>query len=102
MGWMDEKNKVIYVQLENGKFTIQESAWDSDIKANKRVNTISSVVPGLKGNMVKTDLGAKGMWYKARFREFSTIEEAKLKAEELRAKEKIKLHTYLISLLFFA
>ena len=101
MGWMDEKNKVIYVQLENGKFTIQESAWDSDIKANKRVNTISSVVPGLKGNVVKADLGAKGTWYRARFGEFSSLEEAKLKAEELRAKEKIKLHTYFISFLFF-
>ena len=40
MGWIDENNKVIYVQLENGKFTIQESAWDSDAKANKRISNV--------------------------------------------------------------
>ncbi|MCX7878790.1 MAG: SPOR domain-containing protein [Ignavibacteria bacterium] len=102
MGWMDEKNKVIYVQLENGKYTIQESAWDSDAKANKRVSAVSAFLPGLKGNVVKADLGSKGTWYRARFGEFTTLEEARKKAEELRSKEKIKLQAYLLSFFFFA
>jgi nucleoid DNA-binding protein len=92
VGWFDNNNKVIYVQLENGKFTIQESSWDSDTKANKRLSTVTSIIPGLTGSIVKADLGSKGTWYRARFGEFSSLEEAKAKAEELRTKEKTKLH----------
>lgn len=102
VGWMDDKNKVIYVQLENGKFTIQESAWDSDAKANKRLNAVGGIIPGLKGSVVKVDLGTKGTWYRTRLGEFSTIEEAKIKAEELRNKEKTRLHALLISFLLYA
>lgn len=86
-GWKDEKLGVTYVQLENSKFTIQESAWNSEEKANSRVNTINSYnIAGLKGSVVKADLGAKGTWYRVRAGEFSSIEEAKSKAEELRKK----------------
>lgn len=89
LGWMDDKNKVIYVQLENGKYTIQESAWDSESKANKRLSTVESLgVSGLKGNIVKADLGAKGTWFRIRFGEFSSLEEARKKAEEFRSKRK--------------
>jgi hypothetical protein len=102
VGWMDEKNRVIYVQLENGKFTIQESAWDSDAKANKRLSTVGGIIPGLKGTVVKADLGAKGTWYRTRFGEFTTLEEAKSKAEELRNKERMKLHAMLLSFLLYA
>jgi len=99
MGWIDDKFKVIYVQLDNGKFTIQESAWDSDAKASKRISTVDGYkISGISGNVVKADLGDKGVWYRARFGEFSTIEEARSKAEELRNKEKFKLQA---SLLFF-
>ena len=98
---MDDYNKVIYVQLENGKFTIQESAWDSDAKANKRLSTVGSIVPGLKGSVLKVDLGSKGTWYRARFGEFATLEEAKQKAEELRTKEKSRLQALLLTFLFF-
>ncbi len=101
MGWMDDYNKVIYIQLDNGKFTIQESAWDSDAKANKRLSSVGAIVPGLKGSVLKVDLGSKGTWYRARFGEFSTLEEAKQKAEELRTKEKSRLQALLLTFLFF-
>ncbi len=102
MGWMDDKYRVIYVQLDNGKFTIQESAWDSDAKANKRLSVVGGIVPGLKGNVVKVDLGTKGTWYRARFGEFATLEEAKAKAEELRNKENMKLQALLLTFLLYA
>ncbi len=102
LGWMDDKNKVIYIQLESGKYTIQESAWDSESKASKRVSTIESLgISGLKGNIIKADLGAKGIWFRARFGEFSSLEEAQKKAEELRSKEKIKLHAMLAYLFLY-
>ncbi len=101
MGWMDDYNKVIYIQLDNGKFTIQESAWDSDAKANKRLSSVGAIVPGLKGSVVKVDLGSKGTWYRARFGEFSTIEEAKQNAEMLRAKEKSRLQALILTFFFF-
>jgi nucleoid DNA-binding protein len=101
MGWMDDNNKVIYVQLENGKFTIQESAWDSDAKANKRISAVGALIPGLKGSVLKVDLGSKGTWFRARFGEFSTIEEAKQKAEELRTKEKNRLQALLLTFLLY-
>ncbi len=103
MGWLDEKFKVIYIQLENGKFTIQESAWDSDAKANKRISSIESFgIIGMKGNVVKADLGTKGTWFRARFGEFASLEEARVKAEELRSKERIKLQAMLVFLLLYA
>jgi cell division protein FtsN len=102
MGWMDEQNKVIYIQLENGKFTIQESAWDSDAKANKRISTLASLIPGLKGSVVAADLGSKGTWYRARIGEFSTLEEAKKTAEQLRNKEKGKLQALIYSFFWVA
>ncbi|MND06126.1 hypothetical protein D3C83_273260 [compost metagenome] len=46
---------------------------------------------GLKGMAVMVDMGAKGIWYRARFGEFSSIEEARVKAAELRNKEKNRL-----------
>ncbi|MEO8513282.1 MAG: SPOR domain-containing protein [Ignavibacteria bacterium] len=101
MGWIDEGNKVIYIQLDNGKFTIQESAWDSDAKANKRLSSVGAIVPGLKGNVIKVDLGSKGTWYRARFGEFTTIEEAQKKAGELRSKEKNRLQALLLTFLLY-
>lgn len=101
LGWTDDKLKVIYVQLENGKYTIQESAWDSDAKANKRISAIESMgISGIKGSMLKADLGAKGTWYRVRFGEFSSLDEARKKAEELRKKEKVKLQAMLFACLF--
>ena len=103
MGWMDEKLKVIYIQLENGKFTIQESAWDSNSKANKRISTVESFgIKGLKGNVVKADLGAKGTWYRVRFGEFSSLEEAHQKAIELRNKEGMRIAMLFVSFIMFA
>ncbi len=100
LGWIDEKNKVIYVQLESGKFTVQESAWDSEEKANKRINAVAAYnIPGMTGIVFRADLGAKGVWFRARFGEFTTIEEAVQKAGELRNKEKMKLHAFLFSIL---
>ncbi|RPI17765.1 MAG: hypothetical protein EHM58_07890 [Ignavibacteriae bacterium] len=103
MGWADEKFKVIYIKLDNGKFTIQESAWDSDAKANKRISAVDGFkINGLKGNVVRADLGDKGVWFRARFGEFSTIEEARVKAEELRNKERMRFQALLACFLLFA
>lgn len=103
MGWTDEKLKVIYIKLENGKYTIQESAWDSDAKAQKRVNSINGLkISGLNGTYVKADLGDKGIWYRTRFGEFTSIEEAREKAKELRSKEGLKLHALLLSIFLYA
>jgi len=102
-GWRDEKNNVIYVQLENGKFSIQESSWDSNDKANKRISIVASYnISGLNGSVIKTDLGAKGTWYRARFGDFTTLEEAKQKAGELRNKDKNKPQVFLLSNFLFA
>jgi nucleoid DNA-binding protein len=102
MGWMDDKLKVIYIKLDNGKFTIQESAWDSDAKANKRISAVQSYnIDGLKGTIMKADLGDKGTWFRARFGEFSTLDEAKQKASELRKKEGLKLQASLLFLLLY-
>jgi nucleoid DNA-binding protein len=86
-GWIDNKNHVVYVQLDNGKFAIQESSWDSNDKANSRISSVSRLnIAGMSGSVVKVDLGSKGVWYRTRFGEFSTLGEAKSKAEELRSK----------------
>ena len=103
MGWMDDKYKVIYIKLDNGKFTIQESAWDSDTKAGKRISTVSAYnIGGLKGSVLKVDLGEKGTWFRARFGEFTSLEEARQKAEELRNKERMKLQAALLLFLLYA
>jgi DNA polymerase III gamma/tau subunit len=102
MGYSDEKFKVIYVKLDNGKYTIQESAWDSDSKASKRISIVEGFkINGMKGNVIKVDLGDKGVWFRARFGEFATVEEARVKAEELRNKERIRLQAALIYFFFF-
>jgi hypothetical protein len=88
IGWKDDKNRVVYVQLENGKYSIQESSWDSEEKASKRISNVGSYnISGLTGSFAKSDLGARGIWYRVRFGEFSTIDEARQKAVELRKKE---------------
>jgi hypothetical protein len=102
VGWKDDVNGVIYVQLENGKFSIQESAWDSEAKANKRIGIVEKMIKGLKGTVVKSDLGAKGIWYRTRFGEFSTLQEAKSKADELRSREKLKLQALLLTIFLYA
>ncbi len=103
LGWTDDINKVVYVQLENGKFTIQESAWDSDQKASKRINSVEGFnINGIKGNVVKIDLGERGVWFRARFGEFTTLEEAQKKAGELRHKERIRLQAFLLAFLLYA
>jgi cell division protein FtsN len=87
LGWVDSKNKVTYVQLENSKFAIQESAFNSADNANKRLAAIEKI-SGLKGAVAKVDTGAKGTWYRVRLGVFSTLTEAQTKAAEFRSKEK--------------
>lgn len=82
-GWADDKYNVLYVKLDNGKYTIQESSWDSYEKAAKRKTEIDLLgIAGLSGTIAETDLGDKGKWYRVRFGEFSTLEEARKKVEE--------------------
>jgi len=42
----------------------------------------------MKGSAVKVDIPGKGAWFRVRFGEFSSLQEAHSKAEELRKKEK--------------
>jgi hypothetical protein len=87
VGWVDSKNNVIYILLENGKYAIQESSWNSEGKANARISMIESLgIKDLKGSVAKTELGNKGTWFRVRLGEFSTLEEARKKAEELQTK----------------
>jgi hypothetical protein len=103
LGWLDDTYKVLYIKLDNGKYTIQESAWDSEAKANKRLTSIDGLkIAGLKGSIIKADLGSKGIWFRARFGEFSSIKEAREKAKELRQKEKVRLHALLLTLIMYA
>jgi cell division protein FtsN len=89
MGWQDSKFNVVYVKLDNGKYAVQESAWDSEAKANKRINIVDGLkISGLKGSTVKVDIPNKGTWFRVRFGEFSSLQEARAKSEELRKKEK--------------
>ncbi|MGA2669159.1 MAG: SPOR domain-containing protein [Ignavibacteria bacterium] len=89
MGWQDSKFNVIYVKLDNGKYAFQESSWDSEAKANNRINAVDKLkLTGMKGSAVKVDIPGKGAWFRVRFGEFSSLQEAHSKAEELRKKEK--------------
>lgn len=82
-GWADDKYNVLYIKLDNGKYTIQESSWDSNEKAGKRKAEIEKLgIAGLSGTVVETDLGDKGKWYRVRFGEFSTLADARKKVEE--------------------
>jgi cell division protein FtsN len=88
MGWTDEKYKVVYVKLDNGKIAIQESSWDSDAKANSRIAQINThKIAGLNSSLAKVDVGGKS-WFRVRLGEFSTLQEARSKAVELRNKVK--------------
>ncbi len=81
-GWADNKYNVLYFQLENGRFTIQESSWDSYEKAGKRKTELESLgISGLKGSIEESDLGTKGKWYRVRIGEFTTLDEARKKVE---------------------
>jgi len=87
IGWTDGKFKVVYAKLDNGKIAIQESSWDLEAKANRRITQIESYkIAGLKGSVAKVDVSGKGSWYRVRLGEFSTLQEARSKAEELRKK----------------
>jgi len=103
LGWTDEKYKVIYIALENNKYAIQESAWDSEAKAMGRIKSVAGLsIEGMTGSVVRVDLGDKGIWYRARFGEFSSLEEARKKAIELRTKERTRLSAVIVLFLSLA
>ena len=82
-GWADDKYNVLYIQLNNGNYTIQESSWDSYEKAGKRKSEVESLgIAGLNGSIEESDLGNKGKWYRLRFGEFTTLAEARKKVEQ--------------------
>lgn len=96
IGFTDLKNNVMYVVLENGKYSIQESSWNSEEKANSRVSRLNSLGvknPAgkvLKAVIEKADLSDKGVWFRTRLGEFSTIKEAIETAAQIRAEERSK------------
>jgi len=94
---------VIYIALENNKYAIQESAWDSEAKAMGRIKSVAGLsIEGMTGSVVRVDLGDKGIWYRARFGEFSSLEEARKKAIELRTKERTRLSAVIVLFLSLA
>ncbi len=81
----DEKYNVIYIKLENGNYTIQESSWDSRDKANSRISKIESLgISGLTGNISEIKLDDNKTWYRVRLGSFPSLEEAQQKAAELK------------------
>lgn len=83
----DEKFNVIYIKLENGAYTIQESSWDTRDKASSRISKIESLgISGLKGSISETKLGENKTWYRVRLGEFPSLEEAQQKTAELKNK----------------
>ncbi len=81
----DEKYNVIYVKLENGTYTIQESSWDTRDKASSRISKIESLgISGLTGNISEIKLGDNKTWYRVRLGEFPSLEEAQQKTAELK------------------
>jgi hypothetical protein len=80
----DEKYNVIYIKLENGTFTIQESSWDSRDKASSRISKIESLgISGLNGNISEIMLGDNKTWFRVRLGSFPSLEEAQQKTGEL-------------------
>ncbi|MEO8514196.1 MAG: SPOR domain-containing protein [Ignavibacteria bacterium] len=96
IGFTDLKNNVMYVVLENGKYSIQESSWNNEEKANSRISRLNSLGvrnPAgkvLKAVIEKADLSDKGVWFRTRLGEFSTIKEAIETAAQIRAEERSK------------
>ena len=81
----DEKYSVIYIKLDNGNYTIQESSWDSRDKADSRITKIESLgISGLTGNISEIKLGDNKTWYRVRLGSFSSLEEAQQKTAELK------------------
>ena len=95
LGFTDIKNNVIYVILPNGKYSIQESSWNTKEKAEYRINKINLLdIAYSDGNKVKAeirkvDLHAGGLWYRTMIGEFATIKEAIETAVEIRAMENL-------------
>lgn len=93
LGYTDMNNNVIYVLLPNGNYSIQESSWNTEEKAENRINKINqldiSYPDGTKvtAAIEKVDLFSKGVWYRTRVGEFATIKEAIETAVEFRALE---------------
>jgi hypothetical protein len=93
IGYVDDINNVIYVELPNGKFTIQESSFSAELNAVKRLLEVRRL--GIKysggeiisGTVAKTHVSGKGTWYRARFGEFTTLNEARLIAAKLKPKK---------------
>ena len=96
IGFTDLKNNVMYVMLPNGKYSIQESSWNNEVKASGRVKRLNSF--GLKytnGKLVKAviekaDIPTKGVWYRTRVGEFATINGAIEIAVKIRTEERTK------------
>lgn len=96
LGFTDLKNNVIYVNMPNGMYTIQESSWNVEEKAVNRIMRINSLaITYSDGSKVETmiekvDLPIKGIWYRMRIGEFASIKDAIVVAEQIRAEENNK------------
>ncbi len=70
LGYTDINNNVIYVLLPNGKYSIQESSWNTEEKAVTRIMKINSLdISYPDGTKVtaaieKVDLFTKGVWFR--------------------------------------
>lgn len=100
VGFTDLIHNVVYVQLPNGGFAIQESSWSSEENAKERVKMLNTL--GIKdaneekitAQLLKVDLGEKGIRYRAMFGEFASIEQAQQIAEEIKSTGKPKNLSY--------
>jgi hypothetical protein len=93
LGFRDQINNVIYVNLPNGKVSIQESSWNTEEKGLSRVAWLKSLGrlfpegSDIETVIEKVDLLQNGVWYRTMIGEFASITDAIAFAEQIRAIE---------------
>lgn len=96
LGLADIKNNVIYVNMPNEMYSIQESSWNVEEKAVNRIMRLNSLgITNSEGNKVavwieKVEIPEKGTWYRIKFGEFASLNDAIVAAAQIRAEEKNK------------
>lgn len=84
----DRNLNLIFEELSNGKFRIQESAWDTKESSENRVNNLQAAIGGIfEINIVEADIEGK-VWHKIIMGSYNNYDEAFSTATLLRQKIK--------------
>lgn len=85
IGITDKLYNVIYVQQNDGGFSVQESSWSNGDAAMNRIKELTSLnIPKTKPYISKAELQDKGIRYRVVVGEFKTLDEAIKAAGKLR------------------